>query len=462
MGEESAQLEAKFTALAGGASNARDRFNEMDAAVGNWLTRDAKMEASTRIMSLGLADSAAAAGELARTAIMLGDSTQTAEQRIQTFTQMLATGQTRGLAQFGISVIDVRARVDELTAADESLSTEMATQQAITEAASVRMQQLGDYMPITETETMGNVTADLKDTLGDLVAQPYIVSVKFLTEGLKGIQAAMNVASDDPTTQLQGIDAQIKRTSETLAKMKESTGGGIIDSFLGKTSNTKQIEVVQKQLDDLVAKQQYLKGVTAETGDAGVAALDRQSASAVLLKDNLQAVEDKLLATEEASKGKETEKADVDPVTAQLEKLRAKAEATRVNEEAMRLFRLETEGATAATTALNAAKAQDPTADKTRTKIDAAGAVSSLQKGLFGPDVIGAIDVDKLAAEPGMAGLRASPSRHSARRCRTTRAAASTWPICCSAYRRTKKAFHRLTPPRRKPSIRCHRPSARR
>ena len=37
-----------------------------------------------------------------------------------------------------------------------------------------------------------------------------------------------------------------------------------------------------------------------------------------------------------------------------------KAEATRVNEEAMRLFRLETEGATKATTDLNAAKAQDP------------------------------------------------------------------------------------------------------
>ena len=163
MGEESAQLEAKFTALAGGASNARDRFNEMDAAVGNWLTRDAKMEASTRIMSLGLADSAEAAGELARTAIMLGDSTQTAEQRIETFTQMLATGQTRGLAAFGISVISVRERVDELTAADESLSTELATQQAIAEAAAVRMQQLGDFMPITETEQMANTAADFKD-----------------------------------------------------------------------------------------------------------------------------------------------------------------------------------------------------------------------------------------------------------------------------------------------------------
>ena len=155
MGEESAQLEAKFTAIAGGAGNARDRFNEMDAAVGNWLTRDAKMEASTRIMSLGLADSAEAAGELARTAIMLGDSTQTAESRIQTFTQMLATGQTRGLADFGISVLAVRARVEELTAADETLSTSMATQQAITEAAAARMQELGDFMPITETETDG-------------------------------------------------------------------------------------------------------------------------------------------------------------------------------------------------------------------------------------------------------------------------------------------------------------------
>ena len=108
---------------------------------------------------------------------------------------------------------------------------------------------------------------------------------------------------------------------------------------------------------------------------------------------------------EDKGEGKGTEKADLDPVTAQLEKLRAKAEATRVNEEAMRLFKLETEGATTATLALNAAKSQEPLSDKTRTKIDAAGAVSDLQKGLFGPDVIGAIDVDKLAAEPGMAGL---------------------------------------------------------
>ena len=226
MGEESAQLEAKFVALAGGASNARDRFNEMDAAVGNWLTRDAKMEVSTRIMSLGLADSAEAAGELARTAIMLGDSTQTAEQRIETFTQMLATGQTRGLAAFGISVISVRERVDELTAADKSLSTELATQQAITEAAAVRMQQLGDFMPITETEQMANTVADFKDSLGDLAAKPYIVSVQFLTEGLENIQSLLNRTSNDPTQQLQGIDKQIENAKAELEKMKGATGQG--------------------------------------------------------------------------------------------------------------------------------------------------------------------------------------------------------------------------------------------
>ena len=175
MGEESAQMEARFTALVGGAAEATRQFQAMDAATGQWLTRDEKMESATRIMSLGLASSAGEAANLARMAVMLGDTTQSATQRIDSFTQMLATGQTRGLTNFGISVITVRNRIEELRKANAGLSQEQATQQAIMEAAAAKMQMLGDYMPITQTQEMANATADLKDSLGDLVAQPYIV-----------------------------------------------------------------------------------------------------------------------------------------------------------------------------------------------------------------------------------------------------------------------------------------------
>jgi hypothetical protein len=408
MGEESAQLEAKFTSLAGSTSEARNRFTAMDEAVGNWLTRDAKMETSMRIMSLGLADSAAGAGELARTAITLGDSTQSAEQRIQSFTQMLATGQTRGLATFGISIIAVKDRVKELQAADESLSTAMATQQAISEAAAVRMQELGDYMPITATEQMANTTADLKDSLGDLVAEPYIVSVKFLTTGIENLQSLLNRTSNDPNQKLSGLDKQIANAKAELEGYKAQTGQGILGGLFNQKVSPEEIAKMQGYIDELVAKQQYLAGVTATTGDAGVANLERQKTAAAQLKDGLQAAEDQYLALEEAGKTKEGETEEkVDPVQARLEKLRAAAEATRVNEEAMRLFRLETEKATGAVSALSDATTPKTGAkpEDSKTKVDAAGLVKDLQKGLFAPEVIGAIDVDKLAAEPGMAGL---------------------------------------------------------
>lgn len=350
MGEESVQEDAHFQAIAGGAANAAERLREMGAAVGDYLTVDQQMAASTRIMSLGLADSATAAGELARTAITLGDSTQTAEQRLQSFTQILATGRTTGLAQFGISVIAVRQRVEELTAADESLSKEMATQQAITEAAAERMALLGDYMPVSKTEQMAVKVADLKDKLGDLVAQPYIISVEFLTTGIENIISLLNRTSNDSAQQLQGIDSQIANAQAELEKMKGASGQGILGGLFNQKYSDEQLAVVQKNIDELIAKQQYLQGATAEAGDVGVAALDKQSSAAILLKDNLQKVEDQLAEVEGAAGS-------------------------------------EAGGAT----------------DKTQ--VDAAGLVKNLQKGLFSPEVIGAIDVDKLAAEPGMAGL---------------------------------------------------------
>ena len=349
MGEESAQLDAKFQAVSGSANTARARFSEMDEAVGNWLTRDAKMEASIRIMSLGLADSAEGAGELARTAILLGDSTQTAEERIDSFTQMLATGQTRGLASFGISVIDVKNRVAELTDADENLTAQMATQQAVMEAAAERAALLGDYLPITKTEQMANATADLKDSLGDLVAQPYVVSVEFLTAGIENVIGLLNRTSNDAGQQLSGLEQQLKDAKAEYAQMQGASGKGILGGLFNQKASEEQLATVQKTIDELTAKVEYMKTVNADSGDVGVAALDKQSNAAILLKDNLQAVEDKYLEIEEKTK---------------------------------------------------------PTAEGAeRTQVDAAGLVGNLQKGLLSADVIGALDVDKLANEPGMAGL---------------------------------------------------------
>lgn len=305
MGEESAQMEQRFVALVGGERQATDQMNAFNEAVGNWLTRDEKMAASTRIMTLGLADSATEAANLAKVAITLGDNTQSASDRIDKFTQMLTTGTTKGLTDFGISVIDVRERIKELTAADESLTTAQATQMAIMEAATAKMQLMGDTMPVTRTQEMENAVADLKDSLADLTAEPYVITVQYITQGIQNLQGMLNTTSNDPTQQLAGYQQKLANAKKELEAAQSKTGSGILGGMFNQQSSPEELAEYQKIVDDLQAKVDRLKTATAESSDGGLAVatrqLDAQKQAADEAERLAQALEDQVGATTQLS-----------------------------------------------------------------------------------------------------------------------------------------------------------------
>ena len=82
------------------------------------------------------------------------------------------------------------------------------------------MQQLGDYMPITETERWRILSLTSRIRLGDLAAKPYIVSVKFLTEGIENLQSLLNRTSNDPTQQLQVLTSKSRMPKQNWKRCK--------------------------------------------------------------------------------------------------------------------------------------------------------------------------------------------------------------------------------------------------
>jgi len=172
IGQQSAQIEKRFVAFAGGADKAKAALAAVSASVGDAMDRDEQMLTVARIMGLEIVNTAQDAGELAQMAIWLGDSTESTQQRIQGLTQALVTGRTMGLAQYGIAIGPVKERVKELQEANIGLSDSAALTQAVMEAGRVKMSALKDenYQAVTSTQKLEVAMRNLKDAMGDIVA----------------------------------------------------------------------------------------------------------------------------------------------------------------------------------------------------------------------------------------------------------------------------------------------------
>lgn len=191
MREESAQIEARFIAFGGGAAKATEALHAMDAAIGGAMTRDEKMAAVARITSLELTKSAQGTAELARQALLLGDASASAESKIDSLTQILVTGRTIGLAQYGISAAAVNERVKELQAETSTLSDLEAKQIAIMEALATKADAVAAAggRAATATKELANAWDDLKDTTADKINLD--VGVSGLAEVLRAIEGGM-------------------------------------------------------------------------------------------------------------------------------------------------------------------------------------------------------------------------------------------------------------------------------
>ena len=188
--EQSEMVEARFRAQVGGAAAATDAYREMERALGNILDRDEKMQAAGQIMGLGLADNARDIAELAKQAAYLGDKTQSVAGRIESLTQILVTGRTMGLREFGISTAEVNARVDELMMSTAGLTDIEAKQIAIKEALASRLR---DYIAeggkaVTTTQELSAAVRTLIDTAADRI------NIEVVIKGAERVAEAATVA----------------------------------------------------------------------------------------------------------------------------------------------------------------------------------------------------------------------------------------------------------------------------
>jgi hypothetical protein len=216
--EESAQAEARFTAFAGGVRQASRAITEMDKALGLALTRDEKMAAAGELLGLGLARDAQEAANLTRWALLLGDAQLSAGQRIEAVTRILETGRLTGLVPYGISIQDVKARIDELQRAQRDLSEIEASQIAIKEALARKAEEVAAAggQEATETRKLSNAWGDFKDALADTIN---------LTPGVQALAAVIARMTKDLTdTGRAQTDAEIasKRYAETLVELEEA------------------------------------------------------------------------------------------------------------------------------------------------------------------------------------------------------------------------------------------------
>lgn len=162
------------------------------------------MQASNKFMSMGLANSAEEAAKLAEMATQLGSAMgQDATTSMSEFAAMLANQSIPRLDNFGISSGKVRERIDELMAADASLTREQAFMTAVMEQGEVAMSRVGEQSDTT-AGTMATMQAqleNLKTTLGTALL-PVLAS---LASAVTPLIEQMGPSLTEVATQLANI-----------------------------------------------------------------------------------------------------------------------------------------------------------------------------------------------------------------------------------------------------------------
>lgn len=190
--QKAANMRRELTAYAGSAAEAEAATQALIRATDGGLSRmDATAQAS-RLLSMGLADTATEAGQLARMAVMLGDKTMSAQQRMESFNAMLANQSIERLDTFGISSGRARQRIEELQAAMPGLSREQAFVNTVLEigADKLRDVEAEGVTAATSVEKLGAAISDLRAAAADKIHVQIVVDT--ITQGISNAAYAMS------------------------------------------------------------------------------------------------------------------------------------------------------------------------------------------------------------------------------------------------------------------------------
>lgn len=189
LGANSLMARDRLVAFAGGSARATTMMNALIDSSDGTIDRFTAATHAARLLQMGMVDTT---DEMSLTGAIvgkLGDQTLTLEQRMRTFTMLLANQSVRRLDTFGLSVEGVTARQKELEA--QGYSTSDAFKTAVFEEAEVALGILGDTSESAATKIARMETAltNVKTSFAELIvgAVESSVSVDALAQRIEGL-----------------------------------------------------------------------------------------------------------------------------------------------------------------------------------------------------------------------------------------------------------------------------------
>lgn len=143
LGAQVQETKDRFYAFSGSAAVGAENLRLFREATKGTVDDISAMEVMTKLLGMGLVDNAAQMSQVAQIAVNLGDQHRDAGDRIMDFAQMLATGSTRRLFEYGISVADVETKAKELQATYQSMSKDEAFKLAVLSVGQAQLEKLG-------------------------------------------------------------------------------------------------------------------------------------------------------------------------------------------------------------------------------------------------------------------------------------------------------------------------------
>lgn len=251
------QSRVALEAYAGSAFEAQNFIDAVTESTGHSIDQLTATQAATRLLSLGLADTAEQAGNLARVAVTLGATMgKDAAPAMEEFNLLLANQSLLRLDTYGVSAAKVRERMAELSAEFPEMDRNARFVNATLEIANQRLEEL-DAAGFQATSSLDRLRAfmdDAKLAAGEWLADGLLPII----DGLFGVADASEDLRDE-----------IFKNSESFEEYQENLkeAGRVGGFFSGQTKeNSEELFNQAKAAEAAAAAAEEL-----EAAEAGVA-----------------------------------------------------------------------------------------------------------------------------------------------------------------------------------------------
>lgn len=237
------KLSKTFDTLAKSIGESSDVMIKDLRVASRGMVNDAQLMANTnRLLAMGLADTADETARITEMSTQLGSAMgMTATESMEKFNMMLANQSIRVLDSFGISVGDVRTRIEELMEANVGMTREAAFAAATLEVGGKTMEKVGEQGE-GAAASMARLTAKV-DNLKIEIGKRFLPILEVLTNKLLKMW-------DDPKIQ-NAIDTLllwIEGVADEIVKIVDYLAAGNVeaafDTAFGEGAYTAVMKVV--------------------------------------------------------------------------------------------------------------------------------------------------------------------------------------------------------------------------